>query len=123
MLLSHHQLFSAFGGQGEKLQNRLETVLETGRIDAWLWGHEHRCVVYEPHGDVATPASSATAASRCTPSAGSSLPRAGGSRRPSSPASRRGRYMGYAVLDFEGPKIHVSYRDEFGGENYTETIE
>jgi hypothetical protein len=32
-------------------------------------------------------------------------------------------YMGYAVLDFEGPKIHVSYRDEFGGENYTETIE
>ena len=24
-------------------------MLETGRIDAWFWAHEHRCLVYKPH--------------------------------------------------------------------------
>jgi hypothetical protein len=47
MLLSHHQLFSAYGSQGPKIRDKLRGPLDSGRITAWFWGHEHRCVQYE----------------------------------------------------------------------------
>ncbi len=60
--LSHHQLFSAFGGLGAvegsdrksacnpHLRKTFERFLATGRpIPAWFWGHEHSLYVYEPH--------------------------------------------------------------------------
>jgi hypothetical protein len=50
ILLSHHQPFSAFGdGSGPILVDQLRGLLEPGRIHAWYWGHEHRCVVYDAH--------------------------------------------------------------------------
>lgn len=45
-LLSHHQLFSAHEAGARLLQRRIEPVLATERVDAWLWGHEHRCIEY-----------------------------------------------------------------------------
>lgn len=48
LLFSHHQLFSRFEGQGPKLAAKLGRLLESGRISAWYWGHEHRCALYEP---------------------------------------------------------------------------
>ncbi len=48
LLFSHHQLFSRFQSQGPKLAVRLARLLESGKISAWYWGHEHRCVLYEP---------------------------------------------------------------------------
>ena len=53
----------------EKLEKPLRAggVAETGRIDAWLWGDEHRCVVYEPQARVRHARLSATAGSPCTP--------------------------------------------------------
>ena len=59
MLLSHHQFVSAFspcigeciGGTltlASKLKAKLAPVLSAGRVRAWLWGHEHRCVGFEP---------------------------------------------------------------------------
>lgn len=50
LLFSHHQLFSRFDGQGTKLAAKLGRLLASGRIFAWYWGHEHRCVFYEPDG-------------------------------------------------------------------------
>ncbi|MGH3088590.1 MAG: metallophosphoesterase family protein [Rubrobacteraceae bacterium] len=47
-LFSHHQLFSRFDGQGPKLAKKLGGLLASGRIFAWYWGHEHRCILYEP---------------------------------------------------------------------------
>jgi predicted phosphodiesterase len=46
-LLSHHQLFSAHESGAKTLQEKVEPVLETDRVDARFWGHEHRCIQYD----------------------------------------------------------------------------
>jgi Calcineurin-like phosphoesterase len=46
MLLSHHQLFSAYEGGGPKLAEKLGKILESKRVRSWYWGHEHRCMFY-----------------------------------------------------------------------------
>jgi hypothetical protein len=35
--------------QGPNLVAKLLSQLQSRRIFAWYWGHEHRCVVYEAH--------------------------------------------------------------------------
>jgi len=50
ILLSHHQLFSAFekiGGDAvnQKLMEQLGDILS--QVAAWFWGHEHNLIVYE----------------------------------------------------------------------------
>jgi hypothetical protein len=49
VLFSHHQLYSHFETQGEKLWGHpgLAEILKSRRIFAWYWGHEHRCCIYE----------------------------------------------------------------------------
>lgn len=47
-LFSHHQLYSAHQMGAKALQVKIEPVLATERVDAWFWGHEHRCIVYSP---------------------------------------------------------------------------
>ncbi|HKV10215.1 MAG TPA: metallophosphoesterase [Thermoanaerobaculia bacterium] len=56
ILLSHHQLFSAFSGIGkgainENLQGSWQKFQAAGGasgIAGWFWGHEHNLCVYEP---------------------------------------------------------------------------
>lgn len=57
ILLSHHQLFSAFGSVGSvngtpyaynpNLFADFQSVL--GQIEWWFWGHEHTLAVYDPY--------------------------------------------------------------------------
>jgi hypothetical protein len=49
VLFSHHQLFSSFESQGDKLWAHpvLAEILASGRVFAWYWGHEHTCSIYE----------------------------------------------------------------------------
>jgi hypothetical protein len=50
VLFSHHQPYSLLDtSQGPKLVAWLKKYLEAGRIFAWYWGHEHRCVLYDAH--------------------------------------------------------------------------
>src|ERR1700761_7917238 len=49
VLLSHHQPFSLIETQGPNVISFLRLLLDAGRIHAWYWGHEHRCVIYDPH--------------------------------------------------------------------------
>lgn len=49
VLLSHHQPFSLLDNQGPKVIGFLRLLLDAGRIHAWYWGHEHRCVIYDRH--------------------------------------------------------------------------
>jgi hypothetical protein len=61
ILLSHHQLFSAFSQIGQlqadgyyspcnpKLLASLQKFKAAGRIAAWFWGHEHNLCVYQPY--------------------------------------------------------------------------
>jgi hypothetical protein len=65
ILLSHHQLFSAYAAigpadaQGRRQPvnpNLLKTLaaLQTKKpVAAWFWGHEHAFAVYEPHSGLA----------------------------------------------------------------------
>jgi hypothetical protein len=56
ILLSHHQLFSAFSaiGQGainprlEESWQKFQAAAGPSDIAAWFWGHEHNLCVYEP---------------------------------------------------------------------------
>lgn len=49
ILFSHHQLFSSLASQGDKLAAKLAILLESQRIFAWYWGHEHLCMLYDRH--------------------------------------------------------------------------
>lgn len=49
ILFSHHQPFSQLDDQGPTLQVALGDLLNSQRIHAWFWGHEHRLVLYDPH--------------------------------------------------------------------------
>jgi predicted phosphodiesterase len=58
ILLSHHQLFSAFGSVGKdadgknyaynpNLYSTFKNIL--GQVEWWFWGHEHTLAIYEPY--------------------------------------------------------------------------
>lgn len=49
VLFSHHQLFSCYESQGDKLWANagFAEILRSHRIFAWYWGHEHRCAIYQ----------------------------------------------------------------------------
>ncbi|MCY1327603.1 3',5'-cyclic adenosine monophosphate phosphodiesterase CpdA [compost metagenome] len=129
MVLSHHQFFSARENSpdvGKVLREKLKDVLEANKIDAALWGHEHRCMTYEPydhirharligHGGVPVWVDDFTEA---LPSPGrfqSSKFMGGGLERFAK--------MGYAVLDFDGPLIKAAYYDEDGVLDLEEVIQ
>jgi hypothetical protein len=50
ILLSHHQLDSVHdrGRISRHILDGVKSYLDAGAIDAWFWGHEHRCVAYKP---------------------------------------------------------------------------
>jgi predicted phosphodiesterase len=55
VLLSHHQLFSAFedicgSAVNPKLYGQLADLLP--KVDIWLWGHEHNLVIYKKYQGV-----------------------------------------------------------------------
>ncbi|HEV7669201.1 MAG TPA: metallophosphoesterase [Thermoanaerobaculia bacterium] len=61
ILLSHHQLFSAYSAIGPEtngdrsenalLHSQFADVLDS--VDAWLWGHEHNLEIYGPYAGLA----------------------------------------------------------------------
>jgi hypothetical protein len=52
MLLSHHQLFSVYGDESEQLRDAILPTLRENPVDAWFWGHEHRCMVFSENDGV-----------------------------------------------------------------------
>jgi hypothetical protein len=126
MLLSHHQLVSAYdlGDLGTVLPFKLQSLLESGRISAWLWGHEHRCMAFEGaqvpvmrcigHGGIPI----ASSMNR-TP-----VPRPGTWQEIATFKDRDGIWnrFGFAVLDFDDAAINVAYYDDGGTMTRTECI-
>lgn len=124
MLLSHHQLFSAYGSDGPKIRDKLGDVLKSRRIDSWFWGHEHRCVFYEDghagvgqarligHGGVPVYAHHEPLAPPATYQFTTSFPT----------AWEEWALMGFAVVELAGREAHVRYVDEFGSTYAEEKI-
>lgn len=125
-MLSHHQLFSAYEPGAETLRAKIQPVLDSERIDAWFWAHEHRCLTYKPHMKV--PFSS------CVGHGG--IPEylvAGPSDPYPEPLAydyrlRRGEgwepwnTFGFAVAELDGRAMTVRYIDEDGRAHHEEHL-
>jgi hypothetical protein len=48
-LFTHHQPFSWADTVKGPMPDQLADLLNSKKIFAWYWGHEHRCVVYDQH--------------------------------------------------------------------------
>ena len=127
-LLTHHQPFSAHEGGSADLARKIEPVLATGRVDAWFWGHEHRCIQYGEskfrgkhrigfascigHGGIPEYLVMKEGATCEPPWAYEYL------RRYSKGPEPWGMF-GFAVLELNGAKLSVRYIDEDGREHHT----
>lgn len=128
MLLSHHQLLSVYDHDsdrvGKTLAQKLGPTLGAGAVDAWIWGHEHRCVGYGKAGGVGF--------SRCIGNGGVPVLMKHAAKDPVPPPGEweereyweadgdRWARFGFAVLDFKGPSIEIRYRNEAGKTTRTE---
>jgi hypothetical protein len=124
VLLSHHQLVSTYDPEdiGPALGADLAPVLGDGRVTAWFWGHEHRCMGFEATGGVKFP--------RCIGhggvpvlqnyTAGDPVKAPGKWVAPGYTESGGDRWarFGFAVLDLGPDQINVRYRNDDG----TETV-
>lgn len=133
MLLSHHQPWSVEekenGEETDKtldVARRIAVPLEKGQIDAWFWGHEHRCQVFSERDGVRW--------GRLLGHGGVPVWQwrsADDPLRPTVVYEHRARFrsgiewwarFGFAILDFDGPRIDVQYVDELGNVGFRETI-
>lgn len=127
-LLSHHPLWSDYKPQvGAILRGQIAAALKNGgRVDAWFWGHEHRCAVFHPQHPVDF--------SSCVGNGGipSFLTAAAGVPYPLGVKYEyRDRYgpgvlpwntFGFAVLDLYGRGMRVRYINEFGVQHHEEFV-
>lgn len=127
ILLTHHQLFSAFDGDdlGKYLLPQVQPLLANDGIYGWFWGHEHRFIAYknDPYGFKAWcignggfPAPPCTE----TPSHGDQYPVQWVEQR-CEPTNAWYGMRGFALLSFAGSKVTVEYVDQTGATAYSET--
>jgi calcineurin-like phosphoesterase family protein len=126
MLLSHHEPFSAFVGVEPPLVDKLEPAFAVRKVDAWLWGHEHLCCVYQRdlhpylhfgscigHGGVPVLVSDETPAGVSWKFDEYEVHE----------EEDRWQLFGFAVVDIEGARLVIRYFDQYGRLNQEETIE
>ncbi len=125
-LLSHHQLFSAYEDGAGRMREQLEAVLHSGRIDAWFWAHEHRCLTYGSHDRVGF--------SSCLGHGGipeylvnsdanqESVPLRYEYRREFGAGVEPWNTFGFAVVELDGRAMHVRYVDEEGVTHHEEHL-
>jgi hypothetical protein len=126
MILSHHQLLSAYdlGDLGTVLPYKLQPLLDGKQISAWLWGHEHRCMGFADgegripfvrcigHGGVPVPLETGA------------IPEPGIWLETESYDDQGDHWhkFGFAVIDFDGPGGQIRYRDDEGKQTRIEQI-
>jgi Calcineurin-like phosphoesterase len=128
LILSHHQLFSVFGKPAAGLRAKALPILERHPVDAWFWGHEHRCMTFEQNEGVGYGV--------CLGHGGVPVYQWNDETAPLNAPGRweyRGRIektlglepwaiFGFAVVDLEEGAATVSYRNEFGTEDRSDTF-
>jgi hypothetical protein len=113
LMLTHHQPFCAYSIIRENLGRRLLPIRNAHQIDAWFWGHEHLCAVYDKYDEIRFPVLLGHGGFGQKP-------------KPKRPGAPRMNYewlatgpsgdvlFGFAVLDFKGPQIDVGLVDQVG---------
>lgn len=127
VLLTHHQLFSAFDGDalGQYLKKQLATLLTDGSIYGWFWGHEHRGIVY---GDIGTYRFKARCIGHgafpcapCTEAPSSSSPyEIVWREQRCEPSNAWYGMRGFVLLSLDGAQIQLEYIDQTGATQYSE---
>jgi hypothetical protein len=122
MLLSHHQLFSLYENDSPLLMQRMGPLLNGQTpIDAWFWGHEHRCAVYNPSHNIHYPALIGHGG---VPVFADSNPKPKDvlfeykAKRPGG-IIKKHAMLGFAVVDLDGESAVVRYINEEGIEHET----
>jgi hypothetical protein len=132
MLFSHHQPFSIYDQPGDEnpLRKNILPIARDGLIHSWFWGHEHRCVAYEPFERIQY--------GRCAGHSGVPV-YMWGQKQATDASQPKVRYeyrdilskllglekfsvFGLVVLELDGASIEAKYINEHGAEHYTETI-
>ena len=123
MLMSHHQPFSTFEDVTAPMLQTLRSAFAVRKLDAWLWGHEHRAIAYEKgaadyldygycigHGGVPVVMTGTEIAehSEVEWAFKEALDQGG------TPWGLHG----FAIVDFNGPEFSIQFRDEDGRVNY-----
>jgi CHAT domain/Calcineurin-like phosphoesterase len=126
VLLSHHQLFSVYDKQTLVVDPQLNLLLDTNSVNAWFWGHEHRCMMFRPFREVQY--------GRCLGNGGVPVyvahpddttvqdPGAFEYRAYIKDGIEKWALFAFAVLEFDGPQLHVRYIDENGTLFYEEDV-
>jgi hypothetical protein len=123
VLLTHHQLFSPFEDRAfdRKLHKKATPLL--GGVHAWLWGHEHKAIVFGEHLGIHARCIGHGAIPERVPYGNRKFPNIpviaideraapGGSQN----------IHGFALLTFQGAQVRVEYIDEFGATFHQETL-
>jgi hypothetical protein len=121
VLLSHHQLFSAYetiGTQGDGLNHRLyeQVAPVLGGVARWFWGHEHDLTVYKEHRGVTARcighgAVPVTEAGRPKKIAGVEIEAEAAQLGMTGPFYNHG----YVILELDGPRATASYFQDAPG--------
>lgn len=116
ILLTHHQLFSAYEDTGDALETWVKPFLDAGKIYGWLWGHEHLEIIYKKFKNV----KARCVGNGCFPY---DVP-SGAPKHPEVPIEfiNRRKQPGlfshgmhsFAVLTIDGPNLHIDYIDQDG---------
>jgi hypothetical protein len=125
-LLSHHQFWSAYEDAGEWLRPDIGLVLDQGRVDAWFWAHEHRCLAYDARDGVgfASCVGHGGIPEYLVADEGDAYP-AGlryDYRKRHGDGPETWNVFGFAVLELSGRGMTVRYVDETGDEHHTEEL-
>jgi hypothetical protein len=117
ILLSHHQFMTVYDdrllrvAEPPALVSSLNPLVDRGRVMAWFWGHEHRCMAFT-HPHLGFP--------RCIGHGGQMQAAHPAETQPPDPGlweetascddgGKRWNRFGFAVLDIDGPQIEMRY--------------
>ncbi|MFL5542339.1 MAG: metallophosphoesterase family protein [Longimicrobiaceae bacterium] len=127
ILLTHHQVFSALDGRPSRHKTEelgLGPAAVGGGVYGWFWGHEHNATIYERAPQLGG------MRGRCIGHGGKTitLPASTTPRFPAPPIVRvwdaardaKTARNGFVLATFDGPKLHLDYRDETGATWFAE---
>jgi hypothetical protein len=124
MLLSHHQLYSTHEDKVHgNVAEKLKAAFAEGGIDAWFWGHEHRCMPFRRHEEVRYAACVGHGA----------MPEPAGHAKPDDGLweydkghpdadGDQWRWCGFARLDLDDERIEIAYINECGEIHNRDTL-
>jgi predicted phosphodiesterase len=113
ILLSHHQLFSAFEKIGDQpvnaeLKKQLGDILP--QVTVWYWGHEHNLVIYDRFEDVTARCIGHGAFPVAVDELGQPHPGIGIRNIALAPESDGALFQhGYVIINLDGPNAQATY--------------